>query len=98
MADEKIDDLVTFKLCHGGKVLKKGSGERAWSYLGGSVSWFDYIEAEYMPMLELWAMGKYIGYEDGVAFYGEEVGTGKLIEIKTYGNLLYYMKGFPKSL
>ncbi|KAI5334398.1 hypothetical protein L3X38_024531 [Prunus dulcis] len=96
--DEKTDDLVTFNFYHGGKLVKNGSGKRAWSYLGDLVSWFDYTESKNMSMLELWAMAKDISYEDGVAFYGEEVGTGKLIKIKTDGSILYNINGFPKSL
>ncbi|KAI5334409.1 hypothetical protein L3X38_024542 [Prunus dulcis] len=64
--------LCLFNFYHGGKLVKNSSGERAWSYLGDLVSWFDYTKSENMSMLELWAMAKDIGYEHGVAFYGEE--------------------------
>ncbi|CAL9021163.1 unnamed protein product [Prunus brigantina] len=77
------NEVVTFKFFHGGKLVKNGLTDNEWSYLGGEVSWFDYCEVDYMSILELFGMAKDLGYDNGydVSFYGEEFGTGRLIQI-----------------
>ncbi|CAL8164420.1 unnamed protein product [Prunus armeniaca] len=91
------DEVVTFKFFHGGKLVKNRK-DSEWSYLGGEVSWFD-CEVDYMSMLELFGMAKDLGYNDGydVSFYGEEFGTGRLIQIISDSTLLACMSTVPKS-
>ncbi|CAL8097291.1 unnamed protein product [Prunus armeniaca] len=52
-----------------------------------------------MSMLELFRMAKDLGYDDGydVSFYGEEFGTGRLIQIISDSSLLACMSTVPKS-
>ncbi|CAL2239768.1 unnamed protein product [Prunus armeniaca] len=97
-ANKDADEVVTFKFCHGGKLVKN-TKDSQWSYLGGEVSWFDYCEVDYMSMLELFGMAKDLGYDDGydVSFYGEEFGTSRLIHIISDSTLLACMSMVPKS-
>ncbi|CAL9005619.1 unnamed protein product, partial [Prunus brigantina] len=96
--NKDADEVVTFKFFHGGKLVKNRK-DNEWSYLGGEVSWFDYYEVDYMSMLELFGMTKHLGYDDGydVSFYGEEFGTGRLIQIILDSTLLACMSTIPKS-
>ncbi|CAL9012632.1 unnamed protein product [Prunus brigantina] len=52
-----------------------------------------------MSMLELFGMAKDLGYDNGyaVSFYGEEFGTGRLIQIISNSTLLACMSTVPKS-
>ncbi|CAL8163236.1 unnamed protein product [Prunus armeniaca] len=62
-------------------------------------SWFDDCEVDYMSMLELFGMAKDLEYDDGydVSFYGEEFGTGRLIQIISDSSLLACTSKVPKS-
>ncbi|CAL2245739.1 unnamed protein product [Prunus armeniaca] len=52
-----------------------------------------------MSMLEFFGMAKDLGYDDGydVSFYGEEFGTGRIIQIISYSTFLACMSTIPKS-
>lgn len=77
--------------------MQKGSSESQWSYLGGSIIWFDYCEADYMSMLELWVITKDLGYKDGVEFYGIFAQIRKVVHIGCEDSLLEFMRTVPKS-
>lgn len=96
LIDEDGDDLITFKMFHGGKLVYKGSSESQWFYLGGSISWFDYCEANYMSMLEICAIVKDFGYKDGMEFYGIVAQIRKVVLIGCDDSLLGIMHTIPK--
>ncbi|CAL2231284.1 unnamed protein product [Prunus armeniaca] len=87
--DKDADKVVTLKFFHGGKLVKNRRHSE-WSYLGGEVSWFDYCEVDYMSMLKLFGMAKDLRYDNGydMSFYGQEFGTGRLIQIVSDSTLL----------
>ncbi|CAL8162184.1 unnamed protein product [Prunus armeniaca] len=78
--DEDGDDLITFKMFHG----------------GGSISWFDYCEANYMSMLEIWAIAKDFGYKDSAEFYDIVAQIRKVVHIGCDDSLLGIMRTVPK--
>lgn len=67
------------------------------TYLGGSVRWFDYCEADYMSILELRGMAKMVGYDSGVSFYGDELVSRELMEISSDEKLLCCMISVHKT-
>ncbi|PQQ17606.1 uncharacterized protein Pyn_12928 [Prunus yedoensis var. nudiflora] len=64
----KDKELVTFKVHHGGRIVK--NKQNKWCYSGGSIGYLDWCHVEYINMLEMWEQVKLLGHIGKVSLKG----------------------------